>query len=50
MQRIKQLINTLKSVDACVIDNPVDLLYLTGLSLSRGRLWVSKKEIGRAHV
>lgn len=44
MQRIKQLINTLKSVDACVIDNPVDLLYLTGLSLSRGRLWVSKKE------
>lgn len=40
--RIKTLQKKLGSwkLDALVIENPVDLLYLTKLKLSRGRLWV----------
>lgn len=30
-------------VDGCLIENPIDLLYLTGLSLSLGMLVVTKK-------
>ncbi|OGN63746.1 MAG: hypothetical protein A3E80_01650 [Chlamydiae bacterium RIFCSPHIGHO2_12_FULL_49_9] len=41
--RIEKLISTVTH-DGCVIDNPQDLFYLTGLPLSKGRLWVSKKE------
>jgi Xaa-Pro aminopeptidase len=37
-QRIQTLIKPI------LIENPVDLLYLTGLSLSKGRLYVSEKE------
>ena len=36
-------------IDALLIENPVDLLYLTGLKLSRGRLWVSARDI-QLHV
>jgi Xaa-Pro aminopeptidase len=41
--RIDELAKMLSDVDACIIDNPVDLLYLTGLSMSKGRLWVGKE-------
>ncbi len=33
-----------RSVDALVIENPVDLLYLTGVSLSKGLLVLKKEE------
>src|SRR5579872_4219865 len=40
--RIRKLFFLLTAgVDGCLIENPVDLLYLTGLSLSKGRLWIS---------
>jgi Xaa-Pro aminopeptidase len=32
------------SLDAAIIENPVDLLYLTGLSLSKGILCITKTE------
>jgi Xaa-Pro aminopeptidase len=38
--RIEKLISTI-TLDGCVIDNPQDLFYLTGLPLSKGRLWAS---------
>jgi len=31
-------------VDACILEDPYDLYYFTGLSLSYGRLWVHKKK------
>lgn len=37
--RIKKLIFSLAGIDGILIDNPSDLLYLTGLTLSKGRLW-----------
>lgn len=42
--RIKKLQRTLSNVDGCLIEKPVDLLYLTGLSLSKGRFWATSKE------
>ena len=27
-------------IEAILIENPIDLLYLTGLKMSKGRLWV----------
>src|SRR5690348_281464 len=30
--------------DACLITNPLDLLYLTGISLSAGKLCIHKRE------
>lgn len=39
--RIKRLSQMLEGVDGYLIENPVDLFYLTGLNLSRGRLWVT---------
>ncbi len=33
-----------KELDGWLIEDPLDLYYLTGLSLSLGELWVSKKE------
>jgi Xaa-Pro aminopeptidase len=41
-QRLKRFLESLQEVDAALVENPVDLLYLTGLSLSRGRLLVGK--------
>lgn len=45
MDRIKKLQATLRAhrVDAMIIDNPTDLFYLTGLSLSLGRLLVTSR-------
>ena len=45
-KRIKRFQAFLKKekVDGCVVDNPVDLFYLTGLKLSLGRLVVTQKE------
>lgn len=44
MNRIQKLAHSLIGVDGCLIEEPADLFYLTGLSLSLGRLWVSPKE------
>jgi Xaa-Pro aminopeptidase len=40
--RIKTLQKRLShwKIDALLIENPIDLFYLTGLKLSKGRLWV----------
>jgi len=40
--RIKTLQKRLNQwkIDALIIENPIDLLYLTGLKLSKGRLWL----------
>lgn len=43
MNRIKQLKEGLRDLDAIVIENPVDLHYITGLSMSKGRLTATKK-------
>lgn len=40
-ERIQKLIQSLGEVDGCLIEEPNDLFYLTGLSLSVGKLWVS---------
>lgn len=40
-QRLKRFQATLNDVNGALIESPVDLLYLTGLHLSRGRLWVA---------
>ncbi len=40
-QRIGRLQKSITGT--ALIENPVDLLYLTGLSLSRGRLWVGEE-------
>ncbi|HSX11942.1 MAG TPA: Xaa-Pro peptidase family protein [Rhabdochlamydiaceae bacterium] len=44
-ERIKKLQQQLKSMkaDACLIDHPLNLFYLTGLKLSKGELIVGKK-------
>src|SRR2546428_798787 len=42
MNRIKKLAQKLEG--PCLIENPADLLYLTGLTLSKGRLLVSGEE------
>ncbi len=41
--RIKKLASLLQ--EPCLIENPVDLLYLTGLTLSKGRVLVDSKEV-----
>jgi Xaa-Pro aminopeptidase len=33
-----------KQIDACVIEDPTDLFYFTGISLSAGQLWIHQKE------
>lgn len=45
-KRIEELIDRLPSfgIEACLIDNPVDLLYLTDIALSHGLLIVTQKE------
>jgi Xaa-Pro aminopeptidase len=45
-ERIEKLQTALKEkgLDAAVIEDPVDLYYLTGLKLSAGQLWVGKEE------
>lgn len=42
MKRIEKLQKRLSDwpIDALLIENPIDLLYLTGMKMSRGRLWV----------
>ncbi|HSX27124.1 MAG TPA: Xaa-Pro peptidase family protein [Chlamydiales bacterium] len=40
-RRIQKFIGSLKGVDGCLLENPADLLYLTGLSVSRGRFWAT---------
>ncbi len=42
--RLEKLAHSLVGVEGCLIEDPSDLYYLTGLSLSIGRLWVSEKE------
>ncbi|MES2273259.1 MAG: Xaa-Pro peptidase family protein [Chlamydiota bacterium] len=42
--RIKKLQGQLLELDAYLIENPTDLLYLTGLVLSKGRLLVTRTE------
>ncbi len=44
MDRIRKLCRSLQNVDGCLLENPVDLLYLTGLAMSKGRLWASAKD------
>jgi len=39
--RIKKLIHSLVGVDGCLIEEPADLYYLTGLSLSVGKLFAA---------
>lgn len=43
-KRLKELQNLLKEkkLDSLIIDSPIDLLYLTGLSLSLGRLFIDR--------
>lgn len=45
-KRLKKLISKLEKekIDGCVIQSPVDLYYLTGLSLSLGTLFIFKGE------
>lgn len=47
VKRIKRFQAFLRKekVSGCVIDNPIDLFYLTGLKLSLGRLVVTQKEV-----
>ena len=47
LKRIKSVQEGLyeASVDAFVIEDPIDLAYLTGHSLSLGQLWIAKEEI-----
>jgi Xaa-Pro aminopeptidase len=33
----------LSGADACILEDPYDLFYFTGLDLSAGRLWISIK-------
>lgn len=42
-QRIDKLKKTVTSSDVLFVDNPIDIFYLTGISLSLGRLVVSQK-------
>lgn len=44
MKRIEKLQKVIeqKRLDAFIVENPLDLFYLTGLKLSRGVLWVRK--------
>lgn len=46
-QRIVQMQESLKekSLDACIIEDSLDLYYLTGLSLSLGQLWISQNAV-----
>ncbi len=46
VNRLKKFQSFLKkeALDGCVIDDPVDLFYLTGLQLSLGRVVVTQKE------
>ena len=43
LERLRQLLPNY-SCDALLVENPVDILYLTGLSLSAGKLVISQKE------
>ncbi|MCX6989345.1 MAG: M24 family metallopeptidase [Chlamydiae bacterium] len=42
--RLQDLLQKYK-VDACVIEEPKDLLYFTGIAMSAGRLWVHSKKV-----
>lgn len=42
--RISSLQNTLQEGTALLIEDPIDLYYLTGLSFSLGELWIVQKE------
>ncbi len=42
--RVERLKRQMTQVDACLIENPLDLLYYTGLKLSSGRLLVHTAE------
>lgn len=45
LQRITRLWEQLEDcIEACLIENPIDLYYLTGLSLSKGSLLLTRKE------
>ena len=43
IERLQKYLHERK-LDGMIIENPIDLLYLTGLKLSRGRLWISPRE------
>lgn len=43
--RIEQFMLSLPEEEGFVVEAPIDLLYLTGLNLSKGRLWVSRTEV-----
>lgn len=45
--RIKKLQKTLQdiSLDSLLVDDPINLLYLTGLTLSLGNLFISQKDL-----
>lgn len=44
IKKAQQLLEK-KHLDALIVDNPIDLYYLTSLSLSLGRLVISKDEV-----
>lgn len=45
LKRVARLWQQLEdSIEACLIEDPVDLYYLTGLSLSKGSLLLTRKE------
>ena len=44
-KRVTVLKETFQFVDAILIEDPIDLYYLTGLSFSVGQLWIGKKEV-----
>ena len=45
-KRIRRLQEYLaqEKIDACLLEDPIDLYYFTGLSFSCGKLWVHKKK------
>lgn len=45
LKRVARLWEQLESsIEACLIEDPVDLYYLTGLSLSKGALLLTRKK------
>lgn len=42
--RLQELLKKYQ-VDACILEDPNDLLYFTGIKMSAGRIWVHRKKV-----